>query len=184
MEEVIYRDALEDDISSLCSFGAQEFTRTFGHLYPPEDLAFFLQDSYTPKIIGNWISDPNYKVILSIYKNEIIGYIVAGICDLEHHDITKDDIEIKKLYIHPSQFGKGISHQLMKLMLEYIVDKQTKLNLLSSFIYLGVWENNFRAQKFYNKYNFNRVGEHLYIVGNCRDLDYIFRAPLSTFIKK
>jgi ribosomal protein S18 acetylase RimI-like enzyme len=39
---------------------------------------------------------------------------------------------------------------------------------------LGVWENNVRATKFYEKFGFERVGEHEFWLGNECQLDYIF----------
>ena len=42
------RRATVDDAAALSSLAARTFTETFGHLYPPEDLAFFLADAYPP----------------------------------------------------------------------------------------------------------------------------------------
>jgi len=47
-------------------------------------------------------------------------------------------------------------------------------------LYLGVWENNARAQRFYRRFGFEHVGEHAFMVGGTRDRDYIWRLDLSS----
>ena len=41
------RRATVDDAPTLSALAARTFTETFGHLYPPQDLQAFLQESYT-----------------------------------------------------------------------------------------------------------------------------------------
>ena len=36
------------DAAALSAIGRETFDLTFGHLYPPEDLAAFLEDSHSP----------------------------------------------------------------------------------------------------------------------------------------
>jgi hypothetical protein len=42
-------------------------------------------------------------------------------------------------------------------------------------IYLGVYSENLRAIKFYNRFGFERAGEYYFEVGDCRDFEFIFR---------
>lgn len=46
-------------------------------------------------------------------------------------------------------------------------------------IYLGVYSENDRAQKFYSKYNFIHVAEYDFIVGKQKDKEFIFRNRIS-----
>ena len=39
--------------------------------------------------------------------------------------------------------------------------------------WLGVWENNFRAIKFYEKYGFKKIGQHNFLLGNDLQTDYL-----------
>jgi ribosomal protein S18 acetylase RimI-like enzyme len=45
-------------------------------------------------------------------------------------------------------------------------------------LWLSVWENNERAQRFYKRYGFEHVGEHKFMVGNTADRDFIWRLKL------
>ena len=39
--------------------------------------------------------------------------------------------------------------------------------------WLGVWENNCRALKFYEKYGFKKIGQHNFLLGNDLQTDYL-----------
>ncbi len=42
-------------------------------------------------------------------------------------------------------------------------------------LWVGVWSENFGAQRFYARYGFERVGEYLFPVGQTNDHEFIFR---------
>lgn len=45
-------------------------------------------------------------------------------------------------------------------------------------VWLGVWENNFKAQAFYQKSGFKKVGSHDFILGDDRQTDHILLKTL------
>ena len=45
---VIIRRATPEDAHAMSRIATDTFVETFGHLYPPEDLAYFLLNSYSP----------------------------------------------------------------------------------------------------------------------------------------
>ena len=42
-------------------------------------------------------------------------------------------------------------------------------------LWVGVWSENFGAQRFYARYGFDKAGEYLFPVGATRDHEFIFR---------
>ena len=44
----VIRKATPDDAEAMSRIATETFVETFGHLYPPEDLAYFLLNSYSP----------------------------------------------------------------------------------------------------------------------------------------
>ena len=47
-----------------------------------------------------------------------------------------------------------------------------------NYVWLGVWEKNEKALKFYKKNGFYRIGEHSFVIGNDVQTDYIMRKDL------
>jgi len=45
-------------------------------------------------------------------------------------------------------------------------------------MWLGVWEENFKAQKIYERMGFRKVGQHDFKMGNCVQTDWILTKRL------
>src|ERR1700761_5839161 len=65
MTSVQLRVAGPADAETLAALGAATFTETFGHLYPPEDLADFLGRQHTPALYAAWAADGRYRLWLA-----------------------------------------------------------------------------------------------------------------------
>lgn len=151
--------ATETDINALIAFGRAEFTRTFGHGYTSDDLETYLNEAYTVDLYSKWINDPDYCVYVAFdLENKIAGYVLAGKNTLPLQNCGYDDMftanasEIKRLYVHPDTFGKGVSDMLLSKSLEWLQNKGYSDN-----IFLGVYSENPRAIRFYNKHKFEKV---------------------------
>jgi ribosomal protein S18 acetylase RimI-like enzyme len=48
------------------------------------------------------------------------------------------------------------------------------------YLWLGVWEHNERARRFYQKNGFYRIGEHTFVMGDDPQTDYLLRRNLTT----
>jgi ribosomal protein S18 acetylase RimI-like enzyme len=46
-------------------------------------------------------------------------------------------------------------------------------------LWLGVWERNARAQAFYRRHGFGKVGRHTFVVGNDPQTDDVLLCPLT-----
>ena len=46
------------------------------------------------------------------------------------------------------------------------------------YVWLGVWEHNERAKRFYEKNGFYRIGAHSFVVGDDVQTDYVMRKDL------
>ena len=176
-DNLVFRRATLDDTAALVAFGRSGFSRQFSHLYPREQLEAFLSDGYTHEAYKQWITSGDYDVFICIRGVEdsiIVGYALLGKCGLPHPQV--DPLfcrEIKRLYVDRNYFGAGVGAKLMDMSLAALRERMQFSP--KGRIWLGVYSDNFRAQKFYKKYCFRKVGEYLYEVGECRDLEYILR---------
>ncbi|KAJ3272186.1 hypothetical protein HDV01_005840 [Terramyces sp. JEL0728] len=168
VQNIVYRYAQEADAEMLIAFSAKTFTDTFGHIYQPIDLEAFLE-GYSPATAIEWMK--NSFVYLALDGDEIAGYVTAGTCGLPYKDVTRENGEIKKLYVDKPYFGTGIAKVLFNKAMEWV--RET----FPGDVYLGVFSENTRAQNFYKKHGFEQVGTYLYPVGNHNDLEFIYRAP-------
>jgi GNAT superfamily N-acetyltransferase len=180
---ILYRVAHLADAAPLARFAALTFTQTFGHLYPPEELAIYLSE-YTQETYARWIDDRKYALWIATApaaaasaaaaasssgvecsvaadgadgeRRELVGYALGGPCSLPHADASAANGELKKLYLARSHFGTGVAAHLFDRVLEWL---RSPASNLSAPVYIGVWSENYRAHKFYmGKYAF-RIAE-------------------------
>jgi len=168
---IVYRAAIVADAQALAKFAADTFIDTFGHLYPPQDLAAFLANSYAEQIQREELSDPAIETWLALHEGDIVGYAMAGPMDLKVAH-AEHDRELYRLYVDKDFKGAGISHALMRCVLDWAREQG------AGTLWLSVWENNERAQRFYRGYAFEHVGEHKFMVGATADRDFIWRLML------
>jgi ribosomal protein S18 acetylase RimI-like enzyme len=81
-------------------------------------------------------------------------------------------IELRRLYVDHAYHGAGLAQAMMARVMERARIRGAKT------IWLGVWERNFRAQAFYQKWGFERVGEKVFVVGDDPQIDWVMARPL------
>jgi ribosomal protein S18 acetylase RimI-like enzyme len=167
------RDAAPGDAADLCAFAWRVFTETFvedlGCAYPPADLEHFRREAYQPELFERWIRSPDYGVAVAEAESGYVGYAVAGPCSFEH-DLAKPEFgELKRLYVARDGQGRGIAPALLTRALAHL-RAVGRLPVL-----LSVWSGNLRAQAFYVKHGFAKVGDFKFPVGETLDDEHLMR---------
>ncbi|MBM0105465.1 GNAT family N-acetyltransferase [Steroidobacter sp. S1-65] len=164
------RRATVDDAAVLAELGATTFTETFGHLYPPEDLQDFLGKSHSTDSWRRSLSDPNKAVWLAVHpSSRHIGFIVVGACKLPVEQLEPTAGEVQQLYVLAEFHNLRLGARLMAAGFEWL-ESQGRTPL-----YIGVWSENYGAQRFYQRYGFSKVGEYGFPVGKTVDREFILK---------
>ena len=163
------RRATVEDAPLLSELAARTFTETFGHLYPPQDLQAFLADAYAVDKQRIILAHPDYAVWLLEDDGVAVGHAAAGPCGLPHPQVAPGDGELKRLYVLKSHQNDGWGARLFDTALAWLQGDGPRT------LWIGVWSENFGAQRFYARYGFERVGEYEFPVGQIRDLEFILR---------
>jgi ribosomal protein S18 acetylase RimI-like enzyme len=164
------RRASTDDASALAALGAATFTETFGHLYPPEDLQTFLVKSHSVEAWNLTLGDPRGAVwIAELQDGAHVGFIVVGACKLPVENCEPTAGEIKQLYVLARHHNLRLGTRLMEAGLKWLEAQRRNP------IYIGVWSENYGAQRFYARYGFSKVGEYGFPVGSTVDREFILK---------
>jgi diamine N-acetyltransferase len=166
---ILYRDAEDRDAEALAAFSRDSFVATFGHLYPPEDLASYVAAKYQPALQRGEIADPDVHYRLAFSGDALVGYCKSGPVTLP---VEEAGLELHRLYVAETVKGAGVARALMDEALAWMRARG------AAAVFLSVWENNARAQNFYRGYGFEHIGEHGFMVGRVRDRDFIWRLGL------
>ncbi len=165
------RRATPTDAEMLSAFAIATYTETFGDSYPPKDLAAFLHAHYSPEPQRRELEDPRSAAWLLFDDDHPIGYLAAGPNTLPHADAQEGDIELKRLYVLATHQSGGHGARLMDTFLAWLDQPQRRT------LWVGVWSENYGAQRFYARYGCQQVGTYEFPVGDSRDLEFILRRP-------
>ncbi len=163
------RRATPSDAEVLSRIAAETFTETFGHTYPPQDLAAFLASAYDLEKTRRDLADPNKAAWLVEADGVAVGHALAGPCDLPHEAVTPACGELKRLYVLKAFQGGGTGSRLLAETLTWLERDGPRR------LWIGVWSENFGAQRLYERLGFEKVGEYDFIVGETRDREFILR---------
>lgn len=165
------RCATSADAAALSRIGIDTFADTFGHLYPPQDLQAFLDESHSPVGYVRYLDDPRFAAWLLEDDGVAVGYALAGACGLPHPDVKMEDGELKRLYLDRSVQNGGWGGRLFDTAMEWLQRHGPRT------LWISVWSENLGAQRFYSRYGFAKVGEYEFPVGSVRDREFMFRRP-------
>ncbi|MDP3855890.1 GNAT family N-acetyltransferase [Phenylobacterium sp.] len=171
MQEPIIRRARLDEAEIVADIGARTFRETFAHLYDPGDLAEFLADAYSLERTRADLADPTKAIWLVETDGVVIGYALAGPCGLPHPDVTTACGELKRLYLVKGAQNGGAGGRLFAQTLAWLLQDGPR------DLWIGVWSENYGAQRFYERHGFSRVGEYGFQVGSTTDREFILRRP-------
>lgn len=147
------------------------FTETFGHLYPPADLATYLDSAYAPAQLERELTDAgNYWQLVLDESGAAIAYLECVPAHLPHADCRPEHGEIERIYALKAAQGRGIGRALMELALKHLDARYGNAPQ-----WVGVWSENVRAQALYRAYGFDKAGEYTFPVGETEDHEFIFR---------
>lgn len=167
------RIATQSDALALADLGRRSFISAFAHLYSADSLEAFLRETRSQETYRHFIdSDKHHLLLADASDNGIVGYSLCGPLGLPVLKPQKPAFELKRLYIDPNHQSSGIGQQLMEFALNTAVSER------ASAIYLGVYSENFGAQRFYERNGFAKIGSYDFKVGDHIDHEFIFERKL------
>lgn len=183
---VVYREAREDDAEAIMDFARKTFRDTFFEAagYSENDIATYFASDYNLEIVKSWVSDRNIFLYLALDESEsrIVGFLsVGGPSRLPHDGVSDMTGEIKKLYIAEPFKGKDVAHTLMLEGLRWFTHADCAF---SGDVYISVWSQNIRAQKFYSKFGAYKVSDYLYPVGTTMDKEEVWKIDRKVVLQK
>ncbi len=172
---MIIRLATIKDAETLTKIAWKSFYDAFAE-HPknaPEDLKNYMDEAFTLEAVSAELADKDSIYFVAEIENEMVGFAKLKQNSREDGITGENPIELCRLYALQNFIGKGIGKALMMQCLEF-----AKVNNHDTF-WLGVWEFNHRAQKFYEKFGFEKCGEHIFQLGNDPQTDWLMQRSVA-----
>lgn len=151
----------------LAELGAQTFYDTFAVDNTPEDMAAYLSSSFSAAIQGAELADADTKFLIADLDGRAVGYAKLQPNAAPPCVTGASPMELCRLYVSRTVIGRGVGAALMQACLDEAEAEGCKT------MWLGVWEHNKRAQKFYERWGFQTAGEQTFQLGSDAQKDWV-----------
>jgi len=174
MKNISVRVADTADAELIAGLSRETFYKAFGPANTKHDMDKFMNEVFTHERLMAELHLPD-NIFLLAYADEVVaGYVRLRDKNIPETSLyTNNVIEVARIYTDTSQIGKGIGSVLMN---ECIAIAKSKKR---DYMWLGVWENNFKAISFYERFGFKKFGEHDFILGNDVQTDWLMALKLN-----
>jgi len=169
--EIKIRQAVPEDAELLTDLAYTTFWDAF-HDHPknaPHDLEAYMQEAFSVEHIRSELEDAESVFLVAEMNCELAGYAKLIFESTEPDIIAEWPVELSRLYSHQKFLGRGVGQALMDAC--FARAKETGRDV----IWLGVWEYNPRAQRFYEKNGFRLVGKHTFLLGSDPQTDLLMQ---------
>ncbi|WP_374970166.1 GNAT family N-acetyltransferase [Terrabacter sp. BE26] len=172
------RAASAEDAETLAAVAAV----TFGLACPPsmtrERVKAFVAEVLSPARFAGYLADPERHLLLAEGEGKALGYVMLvsgepGDADVRSAIRLRPTVELSKIYVLPEAHGTGAAALLMARGLDWAAGTG------AAGVWLGVNQQNERAQRFYAKSGFERVGTKRFLVGGVFEDDYVMEHALA-----
>lgn len=167
------RYATTADIDLLAEIGRKAFDESFSRYNNPNDMDSYLVAAFNPRKQASEFTSPGCLFLIAEEDGVPIGYARLQAGRGGETCITGDrPVELVRIYILERWIGKGHGSNLLLACLD------TARAQGYDTIWLGVWEKNDRAIRFYEKWGFKKVGTHQFSLGTDLQNDFLMERIL------
>ena len=167
-----FRRCTESDLGELRALSIQTYSETFAAVNTAENMAAYLETAYHAPKLRQELQNPNSEFYF-VYANQVLaGYLKVNEAPAQVEFNDPKSLEIERLYVSKAFLGAGVGQFLMDQAVDMARARR------KAYIWLGVWEHNDRARRFYEKNGFYRIGQHAFIMGDDHQTDFLLRKDL------
>ena len=162
-----------NDLETLRNLSIQTFRETFDEVNTEEDMQKYLDENLSLERLKSELENPNSEFYFLENNNEILGYLKLNFKDAQTEKVEENHFEIERIYVLKAYLGQKLGQILFDKAIE--IGREKKLE----YVWLGVWEENNRALKFYKKNGFEIFGKHDFVLGEDVQTDLLMKRLIN-----
>jgi ribosomal protein S18 acetylase RimI-like enzyme len=166
---ILMRKAIPEDLGDLLHVARTAFLQAFTAGNKPENVEAYLLEAFTLEQFEKELNEPASTFFVAEKEGEIIGYTKVNQVPAQTDIHDPESLEIARLYVLEEHLGSGLGKKLLETAIDFAKQNQKK------YLWLGVWERNARAIRFYEKNGLRIFGSHPFPFGDEIQTDFLMR---------
>lgn len=173
MNELQIQRVTLNEIRQLQEIGKQTFSETFAVDNSKENMKGYLEKGFSIDKLKSELTDTNSQFYFAVIDDGIAGYLKINFGQTQTEIKDKNSLEIERIYVLKEFHGKKVGQKLYEKAMEIAKKKNV------DYVWLGVWEKNPRAIRFYEKNGFVAFDKHVFQLGNDEQTDIMMKFPMK-----
>lgn len=170
---ISFKKCNTDDLELLTALSKSTFIAAFEAVNNPDDFQAYVASAFHVDTIADELSNQHSSFYFIFKDNTLTGYLKLNEKGAQNEQFDSPSVELERFYISSQFQGEKIGQKALSRILE-----MTKVEQVA-FLWLGVWEENHGAIRFYERLGFKKFGTHPYMLGNDRQTDWLMKYDFS-----
>lgn len=172
MDKIEIKKVTLSDINALQLIGRQTFSETFADKNTEGNMKKYLDENFSYDQLKLELNIPDSEFYFASIHDKVIGYLKLNLGQAQTELKDLKALEIERIYVLKEFHGKKVGQVLYNTAL------QTATRSKVDYLWLGVWEKNFRAISFYKKNGFVEFDHHIFRLGDEEQTDIMMKLKL------
>ncbi len=161
------------DFEKLKEIGKLTFSETFSSENSEENMKEYMENGFSTEKLKSELTDQKAEFYFVERNRKVIGYLKINVGESQTEKKVKNALEIERIYVLKEFHGKKVGQILYDKAIEVAKEKNVE------YVWLGVWEQNPRAIRFYEKNGFKAFDKHIFKLGNDEQTDIMMKLKLK-----
>ena len=170
--KTIIRECDMENLFTLREISYKTYNDTFMSMNTPANMEAYLRQAFDVEKLREELSNNNSTFYFLYTDDELSGYLKLNECKAQTEINDLHSLEVERIYVSKEFQGKGLGRILMNKAIDVANIRE------KSYIWLGVWEKNDKANLFYKKNGFYVISSHSFFMGEDEQTDFIMRKDL------
>ena len=162
------------DLNHLQTLGIKTFSETFDSTNNQSDMKDYFIENFSLEKLKQELANPESDFYFADLDGEPIGYLKINRGLAQTEGLLENALEIERIYVLRKHHGQKIG----KLLFDKAIDVAREHNV--ERVWLGVWEKNTQALRFYQRLGFEKFDTHVFMLGDDAQTDWLMKLELKT----
>ncbi|MEM9646939.1 MAG: GNAT family N-acetyltransferase [Bacteroidota bacterium] len=167
-----YSRCQTSDLDALVQISQDTFRAAFEKDNNPKDFEAYMSSAFSSARLSEELGNADSLFYFVFEDKHLAGYFKLNLGEAQTDVKDPNAMELERIYVQGSYQGRGIG----AAMLNKVVTLARTRAL--TYLWLGVWEHNPGAIRFYERYGFKKFGTHPYYIGKDKQTDWLLRLDL------
>jgi ribosomal protein S18 acetylase RimI-like enzyme len=172
-DNLIIRQATIADAAIITNLSVTTFIDAFGSVNTKEDMDKYISECMSLQRLSEEIEDTGSLFLLAVLDGSPVGYTKLRWTEIPDELTGTKPIEIERIYVLQQYQNRKVGIELMNYCINYGLSNNYDT------IWLGVWEHNTNAIRFYERAGFQLFGKHDFVLGTDVQTDVLMKKALS-----